>query len=161
MRVPFMSKFLNELHICPHPDDDDPFYLTEPLVYQTDLLVERVGNDVIGTRITVPKGFLTDLATTRRIPLVNSVWGWRAHREAVVHDYLGALDAEPQVTYDQWNDIFLEAMESRGKPWWVKYPMHIGVCIGAWPFWKKKPIELYTPPSGSCDDLSSVKPSGD
>jgi len=146
-----MARFLTELHICPHPDDDDQFYLTEPLVYQTDLLVERVGNDVTRTRITVPKGFLTDLATTRRIPLVNSVWGWRAHREAVIHDYLGALDAEPQVTYALWNKIFLEAMIARGKSWWVRWPMYIGVCIGGWPFFKKKPVEYYEEGDEKCE----------
>jgi hypothetical protein len=138
-----MSKFLTELNICPHPDDDSRFYLTEPLVYQSDLIAKLFAHmsNMLGKGIvTAPKGFLTDLASTAHIPIVNLIWGGRAHREAVLHDYLYCLDAEPDVEQELADDIFFEAMECRGKPSWVRYPMFWGVRLGGWMFFKKKRV---------------------
>jgi len=36
------------------------------------------------------------------------------------------------------NRIFLEAMRVRGKAWWVKYPMFVGVCLGGYFSFRKK-----------------------
>jgi hypothetical protein len=129
-----MAKFLTELNLCPHPEDDSQFYLTEDLLYACDLL-QRV--------ILVPKGFLTDLASTAHIPVVNLIWGRKAHREAVLHDYLYCLDATPDVEQAVADEIFFEAMGCRGKPAWVRYPMFWGVRMGGWMFFKKKPVEIY------------------
>jgi len=74
--------------------------------------------------------FETDFASVPRVPIVYTAWGDRAHREAVLHDYLYRVDSVPQVTFDQANKVFLEAMESTGKPWWIRKCMYWGVCLG-------------------------------
>lgn len=127
-----MAKFLTELHIRPHPEHDKFWLLDEPLVYQSDLIDEL---------ITVPQSFCTDLASTNHIPFVTLIWGGCAHREAVVHDYLYALDAEPDVTRTTADEIFYEAMVVRGKPAWKRYPLYWGVVCGGWPFYRKTLVD--------------------
>ena len=61
------------------------FRLQKPLVY---LDGERT--------IRVPSGFETDLASVPRLPIVYDLWGNRAHREAVLHDYLYSIGATPE-----------------------------------------------------------------
>lgn len=78
--------------------------------------------------IIVPKGFQTDLASVPRLPIVYGIWGDRAHREAVLHDYLYRVDADPSCTFMEANDLFPEAMESRGVRWSIRYPMYAAVC---------------------------------
>lgn len=136
-----MSKFLTELAIACHPGEEKFWILREPLVYETDLLTARVGNDVCRFRIIVPAGFCTDMASTARIPIVNLLWGRRAHREAVVHDYLYAIGADPDVPREIADKIFRESMISRGKPGWVWFPMYVGVALGGWMFFKKTPVD--------------------
>ena len=102
-----MSKFLTELD-ARLKDDDRIWLLDSPLVYESDIL----------GLITVPAGFETDFASVPRVPIAYTLFGDRAHRESVVHDYLYRIDAVPPATYDQANDVFLEAMECRGKSWW-------------------------------------------
>lgn len=113
-----MARFLTNLNTT--TIDDDLFRLEKPLVYESDL----VG------RIEVPEGFYTDLASVPRVPLIYTLWGNRAHHEAVLHDYLYRVDAVPAATYDQANEVFLEAMKERGKGWWIARPMYWGVCLG-------------------------------
>jgi len=43
--------------------------------------------------ICVPIGFETDFASVPRVPLAFWLWGDRAHREAVIHDFLYRKDA--------------------------------------------------------------------
>ena len=114
-----MSKFLTELE-CRLKDDDTVWVLDAPLVYESDL----VG------RIEVPAGFETDFSSVPRVPIVYMAFGDRAHREAVLHDYLYRIDAVPAATFDQANDVFLEAMECRNKSWYIRWPMFWGVCFG-------------------------------
>ena len=94
--------------------------LFEPLVYDSDLVGQ----------IVVPTGFQTDFASVPRLPLVYRAWGDRAHREAVIHDYLYRTDSIPAVSREIANQVFLEAMKSRGVPVWIRYPMYHGVCLG-------------------------------
>lgn len=145
-----MAKFLTELHICPHPDDDGRWYLAEPLGYRSDIL---------GDDIWVEKHFLTDLASVPRVPIAYWLYGNRAHRSAVVHDWLyqrGTLD----ITRAMADDIFLEAMTCTGHRWVVRYVMYSAVVAVGWTCYKKHDVEYYTPPSGSCDGSISVNPSG-
>lgn len=114
-----MARFLTSLDIA--VVDDCLFCLQKPLVYDSDVLKATV---------RVPEGFYTDLASVPRVPLIYTLWGNRAHHEAVIHDYLYRLDAEPRATYDQANEAFLEAMRERGKPWYISRFMYWGVCMG-------------------------------
>ena len=95
--------------------------LDEPLVYFSACLTKQ---------IVIPKGFETDLSSVPRIPFVFWFWGGRSHMEGVLHDYLYRKDSKPVVSFSEANKVFLEAMESRGKPRRVRYPMYAGVVIG-------------------------------
>ena len=125
-----MSEFLSELdtHLL---DDDCIWELGAPLIYESDVLKQTV---------TVPKGFQTDFASVPRIPIVYMLWGDRAHREAVIHDYLYRIDSKPIVEFGMANDVFLEAMGCRGKGLFVRKAMYWGVCMGGLSSYHKKKV---------------------
>ena len=112
--------FQTELVIRAKAGSDSVWILDEPLIYYS----KTAG------RIEVPPGFETDLASTPRVPVIYGLWGDRVHREAVLHDYNYRSDSIPIVSRDQADDVFLEAMESRGVTWWIRYPMYLGVRCG-------------------------------
>ncbi len=117
-----MSKFLTELETN-LINDDTVWVLDKPLVYQSDLL---------NTVITVPEGFQTDFASVPRVPIAYGMFAGRAHREAVVHDYLYRTDSDPLVSRKQADDVFYESMKMRGKSFFVRWCMWAGVRLGGW-----------------------------
>lgn len=117
-----MAEFLTELCADLKHDRDDAWILRSPLIYSSDL----VG------RIEVPTLFQTDLASVPRVPIVYAMWGARAHREAVLHDYLFRIDAAPSASWWAANSVFLEAMDARNKPFYIRYPMYWGVVAGSY-----------------------------
>jgi hypothetical protein len=124
-----MSKFLTELEI--KNITDKLWKLTTPLVYKSDLL-DRT--------ICVPSGFVTDLASVPRVPIVYYFWGGRCHREAVIHDYLYRTDSAPVVSCSLANRVFLEAAKTRGKAFLVRVPMFVGVVLGGWCSFHRKKV---------------------
>lgn len=122
-----MSKFITELD-ARLKDDDKIWVIDLPLIYVSDIL----------GKITVPMGFETDFASVPRLPFIYTFFGDRAHRESVIHDYLYRTDSIPAATYDQANDVFLEAMECRGKRWLVRKCMYWGVCVGGFTSYHKR-----------------------
>ena len=103
------------------------------------LLSPLVFND--GTQeIIVPEGFETDLASVPRVPIAYMTWGDRAHREAVLHDYLYSIGAVPDLSREACDELFRQAMISRGNPSWVYQPMYWGVRLAGWNFYKKVPL---------------------
>lgn len=92
------------------------------------LLLPLIYEDEAGMRIVVPAGFQTDLASVPRLPIVYGIWGDRAHREAVLHDYAYRKDAEPKLSFMRANTLFLEAMCSRGVKDSIRWPMFLAVC---------------------------------
>lgn len=90
-----------------------------------------------GILITVPIGFKTDLASVPRVPFIYNKWGNRAHREAVIHDYLYKRDAIPDLPRTMCDIIFREAMISRGNSPDVYEPMYEAVTAVGWIFYKK------------------------
>jgi hypothetical protein len=73
------------------------------------------------------------------VPVAYTLFGDRAHREAVIHDYLFRKDSIPKVSFMDANIVFLEAMTLRGKSKFVRYSMFLGVCLGSiFCFHKKK-----------------------
>lgn len=124
-----MSKFLTNLIV--NQITDSVFELAAGLVYECDLLK---------CTITVPTGFQSDGASVPRIPVVYEIFGNRAHHEAVLHDYLYRSDAVPAATYSQANNVFLEAMKERGKPFFVRWAMYLGVVSGGWTAFHKKKV---------------------
>ena len=115
-----MSQYLSELHAC--EITDKIWMLDAPLIYQSDQF---------GV-IEVPRGFYTDFASVPRVPIAYQFFGDRAHKSAVLHDYGYRIDATPQLTFMQANDLFLEAMEVGGHSLCVRYPMFWGVVLGGW-----------------------------
>jgi hypothetical protein len=114
-----MSKFITELDAM-LIKDDLIWKLERPLIYESDLLGP----------IMVPEGFETDFASVPRLPVIYTLWGARAHREAVIHDYLYRTDSVPEVSFETANSAFLEAMECRGKSWYIRWPMYLAVKFG-------------------------------
>lgn len=88
--------FVNDLCADYH-EELDCWQLCEPLIYQ-----RRNGDQIV-----VPKGFITDLASTRNIPWFPSDGPY--NQAAVVHDFLYAGEFVPRRISDE---IFREAMES-------------------------------------------------
>ena len=115
------SEFITDLVIELIDEEKNIWKLHEPLIYHSVLAK---------CSICVPEEFMTDLASVPRVPILYLKWGNRAHREAVIHDYLYCINSEPVVTFDQANNIFKEAMISRGKPEDIVGPMYEGVCVG-------------------------------
>lgn len=124
-----MANFLTHLDVrC---RNDGTWILIQDLQYQSAII-----DDVI----VVPAGFQTDFASVPRVPIFYTLFGDRAHRESVVHDYLYRIDARPSTTFNEANDIFLEAMAVRGKGFFVRYAMYWGVCLGGCTAWHKKMV---------------------
>jgi hypothetical protein len=123
------SKFLNELHMSLKPSGEGIWVLDQELIYHSEILKQTMG---------VPRGFETDLSSVPRLPFLYWFWGSKAHREGVLHDYLFRKDSIPTVKFSVANKIFLEAMVSRGKPFYVRHPMYAGVVAGGyWSYHKK------------------------
>lgn len=116
-----MKGFLNNLDFREIGEKDGRivYKLNSPLFYVSDSI-----------EVVIPVGFETDLASVPRVPVVYTAWGDKAHREAVLHDYLYRIDSKPVVERDRADYCFKEAMISRGQPLRVYYPMWLGVRIG-------------------------------
>ena len=125
-----MSEFKTDLD-ARLKDDDCVWVIDSPLVYVSNILGS----------ITVKAGFETDFASVPRIPLFYSLFGDRAHREAVIHDYLYRTDCVPPASFSEANSVFLEAMECRGKSWYVRFPMYLGVCLGGYFSYHKRKVD--------------------
>jgi len=106
--------------------------LLEPLKYVTETV------DVL----TVPKGFVCDLASIPRVfRLMVEVNG--RHREAAtLHDWLyykkGHGAKYVLLTREQCDDLFYEAMINSGVPAWKAWTMWAGVRMGGWVAWSNK-----------------------
>ena len=123
---------------------DNIWIVTKPLKYWSAILdlliivppwfetVTEVGPDML---------FETDLASVPRVPIIYDLWGNRAHREAVLHDWLYRIDSVPVVSKSQADRVFLEAMGSTGKPWYIRHIMYMGVVLGGGSSYHKKCVK--------------------
>lgn len=101
-------------------------------------------------RARIPSGFYSDQASVPRIPVVFLLWGDRAHREAVFHDFGYCRDAQ---VYDkllqiwftptraQADMLFRRAMRRQGQGPGIYIPMWLGVRIGGWPHYHKRKVD--------------------
>jgi hypothetical protein len=123
-----MPKFLTDLDVrC---INDGCWLVDTPLRYESEIL----------GLIEVPAGFQTDFASVPRVPIFFELFGDRAHREAVLHDYLYRIDSVPVAERGQADDVFLEAMGERGKGFFTRYAMYWGVRLGGWTAYHKKKV---------------------
>ena len=123
------ATFITELDVR-LMEGDKVWMLESPLIYYSPL----VG------RIQVPAGFYTDFASVPRLPIAFALFGDKAHREGVIHDYLFRKDAIPETCFSKANRVFLEAMESRGKSIFVRWPMYLAVCVFSYPCFHKRSV---------------------
>ena len=126
-----MASFLNSLKV--EDWQSNKWRLLAPLDYVTTI------NGAF-RQITVPEGFVTDLASIPR-PLQAIIPKVAKHRRAaVLHDYLYAIRGNlPDVNLSraQCDGLFLEAMESTGVRFTRRWAMYLGVRSGGWAFWKQ------------------------
>jgi hypothetical protein len=123
-----MSEYLSELHACEL--SDMVWELDHPLIYKSD----KFG------LIEVPAGFQTDFASVPRLPIIYSMYGDRAHKSAVLHDYGYRTDTPQNLTFSQVNDLFFEAMICAGHKKRVAYPMYWGVVLGGYFSYHKRKV---------------------
>jgi len=109
------------------------------------IMASLIYHSMLFGRIEVLEEFECDFASVPRIPIVYSLWGNRAHREGVLHDWAFRKDAiNPKTgkpfTFMEANRLFLEAMECRGKPFYIRYPMYSAVCAFSYGHFHKRLI---------------------
>lgn len=100
--------------------DDGHEQLVVPLVF---------ASSVLGREVSVPPGFVTDLASVPRLPFVYLLAGGTAKKAAVVHDY---LYREQCCSRRDADSVFEEAMRASGQPWWRRKLMWAGVRLFGW-----------------------------
>lgn len=113
-----MSQFLSKLILEAADEDGGKWRVVAPFYYDSDA-AKRV--------ITVPAGFLTDLASTPRIPLVYEACGNIATKAAALHDYLYTSGRESRAVADA---VLREAAALAGVSWWQRWAMWAGVRLG-------------------------------
>jgi hypothetical protein len=92
-----------------------------------------------GEQITVPRGYITDLASIPRVfRAVFNVNGL-LRAPAVLHDW---LYSSQRYTRAQSDAIFLEAMESRGIGRAERYAVYAAVRSFGWVYWNKRKATL-------------------
>jgi hypothetical protein len=100
-----------------------PYTLLAPLVYDSQ---------VLGRTITVPLGFVTDLASVPRL-LWNVLPPMGGYSDAaVVHDFLYATNG---LARGQADAVLREAMEVCGVRPWQRWLIYRGVRAGGWHAW--------------------------
>ena len=119
-----MSRFLTRLAMeCTSDQDECLWQLTKPLVYVSD---------VAKATIIVPAGFVTDLASVPRLPLVYLLTGNTSNEASVVHDYLYTVRSTARSTADA---VLRQASAVTGVPAWRRWLMYIGVRLGGGLHW--------------------------
>ena len=114
-----MSRFLDRCALEAASDvDDGRWILTKSLIYESD---------VAGRTIVVPAGFVTDLASVPRLPVVYWLTGDTAASAAVVHDW---LYSSHQVSRKMADAVLREASAVIGVPFWRRWLMWAGVRLG-------------------------------
>jgi hypothetical protein len=84
--------------------------------------------------ITVPKGFDTDFASVPRVPIFYALFGGKAKKSAVLHDYLYVTKP---FSREECDKAFLCAMETEGLGWFTRHAMYRGVRLGGGAYWSK------------------------
>jgi hypothetical protein len=119
-----MSRFLSKLSLENADNTDDgKWFITSPLVYQSDLAMQA---------FTVPVGFPTDLASVPRIPIIFDALGATANAPAALHDYLYTSHLTTRSMADA---ILREASASVGIPAWRSWMMWSGVRVFGSKYW--------------------------
>jgi hypothetical protein len=113
-------------------------FITNPIVEVVDdntfILRSEFTVKYFDHYITVPENFTTDFASVPRIPIAFTLFGSKAKRSAVLHDYL--YTTKP-FSREECDKAFLCAMESEGLGWFTRHAMYRGVRLGGSAYWAK------------------------
>lgn len=105
-------------------DDSGEWRLGTPLVYEAES----------GELITVPVGFITDLASIPQIFHSLIPVNGKHRLAAILHDYLFVIQDRTRSEVDA---LFLEAMEAAGVRLTQRWVMYLTVRAGGWRAWSK------------------------
>jgi hypothetical protein len=86
--------------------------------------------------IRVPMGFVTDFASVPRLPGAYLLFGGRANKSAVLHDFLYVQRRDREFA----DAVFLAAMKNE-EPAWRRFFMWLGVRIGGWTAYVDQPAK--------------------
>lgn len=107
---------------------DRPWLLKTPL---------KVWSDRLSTYLTVPAGYLTDLASVPRWPLVYLSTGGYAALPSILHDWLYEVPGD--ITRKQADQVFLDLMRELNDPpnAITRRLMYLGVRLGGRRAWRR------------------------
>ena len=117
----------------------------------------RFMSDTLGL-VVVPDGFMTNLASVPRLPLVYMLTGGRANMPAVLHDFAYSNRCTWCPTRKQADGLFLEAMENAQDPEreLTRDAMYTGVRVGGWRLWRKDDVPVDPPAVTEQEMIGSV-----
>lgn len=108
--------------------EDGKWKVVQCIVYESEALK---------TKVSIPQGFETDLASVPRLPFMYMLFGGRATAASIVHDYLYREGVLPRSVADS---VFKEAMGDTGVSWVTKWPMYLAVRLaGSFSYKNKHP----------------------
>lgn len=119
-----MSAFRTRLRVEDVDEFAGTWKLTDPLVYDSDMLQRTV---------VVPADFVTDFASIPRLPFVYWAEGGKGDKAAVVHDWLYSTRA---VTRRQADQVLHEALMACGYSSFTANLFYAAVRVGGGPHWK-------------------------
>ena len=93
------------------------------------LSVLMYDNKRFGDVDSIPKGFVSDLASVPRVPVAYEMFGGRGNGPAVIHDWNYRTGFRSRVASDL---TFLDGMKDINLPWYIREPMYLGVRWGGW-----------------------------
>lgn len=96
----------------------------------------RIKTDKGDTVLTVPKGFLTDLASVPRLPGMFLLFGGKARHAAVLHDW---LYYNHEGERDVADAVFFKAM-AHDENLFTRVAMWLGVRVGGWSIWERRAV---------------------
>ena len=126
-----MSSFKTELVL--KDLNDKGWALKEGLLYQSSMLK---------TFVSIPVGFVTDLASIPRFPpIIYALLADSARAAAVVHDFLYQTHGASghKVSRRTADLVLMEAMKVGGIPLWKRELIYAGVRVGGWSSWSSGP----------------------
>lgn len=122
-----MSRFIGALELS-YMQDAKGAFLTNPMGRQLYILDKPFSyqSDLLGCIITVPKGFVTDLASIPRLPFIYLFLNGIADQAGIIHDWLYSTGLIPRNKADM---VLREACLVLGVSAWKAALIYAGVSI--------------------------------
>lgn len=114
-----MARFITPVKL--EVADEKNWKVTAPLLYESSLY---------SPTITVPEGFITDLSSVPRLPVVFLLFGDSLKAASVIHDYL--YRTQSKLSRELCDKIFLEAAHVSTNSPKKAYCMYLAVRAFGW-----------------------------